>query len=292
MSDAPPQVAPAPIDDPKDYGQFTIGQVPAQGIEVGFDSGTNQWWYRIETPILTRVLDLLGCLVDEAAFYFTDVGFYCRVVDPSHVCMMALQTPGCRDSGGHNKSDMVYEEMMGIELSQLRKCIDKTESHITIVVERDNQKLRIVNDNCESMLRALDRQNMQSPKIPDFSGKEVTTFEIDSITWLKSCKRMDDVADLVNLEARESGVYWSVGGESFSREYKLTDAWTSLSGDDIKAQYSNQYILALAKKQPTTKKNHTTFKVSFGQNYPLLMQSIDDIVNWQYFLAPRVEGDA
>tara|TARA_Y100000310_G_scaffold329719_1_gene400086 strand:- start:2812 stop:3678 length:867 start_codon:yes stop_codon:yes gene_type:complete len=281
-----------PSDDgeqPKDYGQFTIGQVPAQGIEVGFDSGTNQWWYRIETPILRRVIDLLGCLVDEAAFYFTDVGFYCRVVDPSHVCMMALQTPGCRDSGGNNESDMVYEEMMGVELSKLLKCIDKTESHITIVVESDTGKLRIVNDNCESMLRALDRQNMQSPKIPDFSGMEVTTFEIDSITWLKSCKRMDDVADLVSLETNENGVYWSAGGESFKREYKLTDTYT---GEEITAQYSNQYVLGLAKKQPITKKNHTTFKVSFGKNYPLLIESIDDIVNWQYFLAPRIEGDA
>ena len=276
-------------DDPKDYGQFTIGQVPAQGIEVGFDSGTNQWWYRIETPILTRVIDLLGTLVDEAAFYFTDVGFYCRVVDPSHVCMMALQTPGCVDNGGngaHNEGD--YEEMMGVELSQLRKCIDKTESHITIVVERDTGKLRIVNDNCESMLRALDRQNI-SPKIPDFSDIEMTTFEIDSITWLKSCRRMDDVADLVNLEARQNGMYWSVGGESFSREYKLTDTYT---GEEIAAQYSNQYVLGLAKKQPTTKTNHTTFKVSFGKNYPLLIESIDDLVNWQYFLAPRIEGDA
>ena len=281
-----------PLDDgeqPKDYGQFTIGQVPAQGIEVGFDSGTNQWWYRIETPILQRVIDLLGCLVEEAVFYFTDTGFYCRVVDASHVCMMALQTPGCRDSGGNNESDMVYEEMMGVELSKLLKCIDKTESHITIVVESDTGKLRIVNDNCESMLRVFDRQNMQSPKIPDFSGMEVTTFEIDSITWLKSCKRMDDVADLVNLETRENGVYWSVGGESFSREYKLTDTYT---GEEITAQYSNQYVLGLARKQPTTKKNHTTFKVSFGENYPLLIESIDDIVNWQYFLAPRTEGDA
>jgi len=184
---------------------------------------------------------------------------------------------------------MGYEEMMGIELGKLAKCIDKTESHITIVVESDTGKLRIVNDNCESMLRGLDRQNVQVPNIPDFTGKEMTTFEIDSITWLKSCKRMDDVADLITLRTRENGVYWTTGGESFSREYKLTDTYT---GEEIAAQYSNQYVLGLAKKQPITKKNHTTFKVSFGENYPLLIESIDDMVNWQYFLAPRIEGDA
>ena len=273
-------------DQPKDYGQFTIGQVPAQGIEVGFDNGTNQWWYRIETPILRRVIDLLGSLVEEAVFYFTYTGFYCRVVDASHVCMMALQTPGCVDNNLQGDS-MVYEEMMGVELSKLLKCIDKTESHITIVVESDTGKLRIVNDNCESVLRALDRQNMQSPKIPEIEPQ--TTFEIDSITWLKSCRRMDDIADLINLVTNENGVYWSAGGESFKREYKLTDTYT---GEEVTAQYSNQYILALARKQPTTKKNHTTFKVSFGEYYPMRIDSIDDIVNWQYFLAPRVEGDA
>jgi len=269
-------------DQPKDYGQFTIGQVPAQGIEVGFDSGTNQWWYRIETPILRRVIDLLGCLVEEAVFHFTDTGFYCRVVDSSHVCMMALQTPGCGDWGGPAAGGR-----MGVELSKLLKCIDKTESHITIVVESDKGKLRIVNDNCESMLRGLDIQNMQSPKIPEIEPQ--TTFEIDSITWLKSCRRMDDIADLVDLVTNESGVYWSAGGESFKREYKLTDTYT---GDEVTAQYSNQYVLGLARKQPTTKKNHTTFRVSYGANYPMRIDSIDDIVNWQYFLAPRVDGDA
>jgi len=284
MSDLPIIIPPTDDEQPKDYGQFTIGQVPAQGIEVGFDSGTNQWWYRIETPILQRVIDLLNVLVEEAAFYFTDTGFYCRVVDASHVCMMALQTPGCVD----NKTmDLVYENAMGIDLVQLNKCIDKTESHITIVVESDKGQLRAVNNNCESVIRALDIQNVQTPRIPDIEPQ--TSFEIDSITWLKSCKRMSDIADLINLVTNERGVHWSFKGEQFSREYKLTDTYT---GEDATAQYSNQYVLRLAKRQPITKKNHTNLRVSFGERNPMRIDSIDDIVNWQYFLAPRTEGDA
>ena len=58
MSNILPPIAPSDDDQPKDYGQFTIGQVPAQGIEVGFDSGTNQWWYRIETPILLSLIHI------------------------------------------------------------------------------------------------------------------------------------------------------------------------------------------------------------------------------------------
>ena len=275
---------PSDDDEPKDYGQFTIGQTPASSIEVGTDGATGDWWYRVKTKTLARFIDYTSCLEEEVKINFTPTGFGARIVDPCHVAMLTISTPGW----GH-ESDGVK---VGIDLSQLKRCIDKDEEHITLVVSPDGMKFLAVNDKCETSIYPLDR-NMAEPRIPELDTPQ-TSFIIGSKEWLKACKRMYDVSDLTTLLGRDDGtvVFTTEGDYTTSRTYHLSD---EMVGEPVRTQYSLDYLVTFASRFPKSKRDAITFRVEWGDSYPLLLSSIEDgndTVDWQYFLAPRLDGEA
>jgi len=283
---------PSDDDEPKDYGQFNIGQTPTPSVEVGCDGASGNWWYRVETTMLARFIKYAKTLVEEAVFYFGQDGFFIRVVDPSHVAMAVIATPGCDRQASSASPEC--ENKWGLELSKLERCLDKTESHITLVLDENANRLLAVNDKCETSIRPLDRQNMQAPRIPIGVTDMTHSFDIDSRDWLKGAKRLNDIGDLVTLSINEaSTACFSISGESDSRTYTLSDDTT---GEGVcSTQYSLQYILPFAKAIPQTKKGATTFRVRWGDRFPLFLESIEggnDIVEWEFFLAPRVDGDS
>ena len=55
------------------------------------------------------------------------------------------------------------------------------------------------------------------------------------------------------------------------------------------------YLVTFASRFPKSKRDAITFRVEWGDSYPLLLSSIEDgndTVDWQYFLAPRLDGEA
>jgi len=268
-----------PIPVPKDYG-FTIGQqtqVSHGSLEVGFDTGANEYWYRLESAALRRYLDFVAVCSEEVWLYFTESGIFTRAVDNSFVAMAEVSFHGT------DTTDEVIG-VVGVDVKDLVNCIDKDEKHITLVPQHEFSELLVVNDNCMTTLKAYDEEPV-TPKTPEL---DLTTFTtIGSIQFDKACKRMKSVGDDYVIRTTEGGrVKLICKSGSITREYNLSDTY---AGDPARAQYSGQYLLGLCKAIPTTKNAAIDLLIEWEDDKPLMVTGKDDLVRWQYMLAPREE---
>lgn len=265
-----------PIPVPKDYG-FTIGQQTQEShgsLEVGFDTGTNQYWYRLESAALRRYLNLVRVCNEEVWLHFTESGIFTKTVDVGHVAMMEVSFRGT------DTTDEVIG-VVGVEVKDLLNCIDKDEEHITLVPQHGFSELLVVNDDCVTTLKAFTSEPIV-PQTPELDLS--TSFAINSIQLDKACKKLKSVGDFYTIRTtNDYGVKMVCKSGSITREYNLSDSYTGVA---TRCEYNGCYLLGLCKAIPTTKKSAIDLLIEWQDDKPLIVTGKDDLVRWCYFLAP------
>jgi len=287
----------------KDYGQMpsiappTIASTPdtPPTIEVGFDADGGKWWYRIETATLARYLRLAGIVSEEVSLNFTDTGFYSRIVDPSHVSLMSIATPGnpvCLENSPVG--------WVRLDVKELNECLDKAETHITLVIDGDesNTLLEVINENCRTTLTGRSTPGLE-PRIPDIDFEATVT--VCGRDFTKAVKRISSISQLavLSLTPHEEGAL--TGDLTLSsppttgftnRTYTLLKDEATPEGCTIESIFSTQYLGYLCKGLPAIKRDAIDIAISWGPQNPCHVTGVSDLVEWSYFLAPRIEGDA
>jgi proliferating cell nuclear antigen len=234
------------------------------------------------------IVDILSTLVEEARFNFNADNLEIRVVDPSHVAMIRMEI----DKSAFESWE-VDETVLGLELSKLSKLVSLAGTGDLLEINFDEGfgRVNINVGEIERVIRPLDRQNMQEPRVPDL---DVTTLAcLSGAKFARALKAADQVGDLVTFSLDQNKFNVNVSGESdsVSVTYEAGELQELVCDNPVKSQYSLQYLLPLAKRIESTVDSIT---VRFGENYPLRLEF--DIADGQgkvvYFLAPRVEGDA
>jgi len=280
-----------PTDEPKDYG-FTIGQVSESGaVEIGTDGSTpDTWWYRVETKTLQRFLQMASVLSDEVQLNFTDTGIFAKVVDPSHVSMLIVATPGCVPVD--ESSVMV---VTSIELSDLVRCIDKDEDHITLVCGKHQSHLLVQNDNCVTKLRGLNNP-LPLPRVPTFDALDANA-TISCAALTKAVRRMSDITASVLLQSDGDAMGQTkvslrtpvTGSDCAERIYTLPTE--SVGGECSTAQtYSLNYLKDFCAALPKAKRDQFDVRMEWSNGHPLFINNNgDDAIDWTWLLAPRLD---
>lgn len=288
--DIPSMTAP-----PKDYYSHVTAENTNDAVEVGFESSTQQWWVRVETPIMMQFVKYLMRIADDAIIVVTETGLAARVIDAMHISMFTVKTPDCEFDFAQQARDADHVEDTGIvgelyvDLTHLNKCFDKDESHVTLVFKGDPfHELLVVNDDCQTTLKGIDIHTALRPRVPEIMLN--TWCELDSATLVKGAKRMADVTEKVILRATDGDVKFSAVSASVSRQFNLCK---QMGGGDTRSSYSLEHLRNFIGGLPTAKKDLVTLRLSWNENHPLLIRTLDgsDKTEWAFFLAPHV-GDA
>ena len=295
MSDGP-----APVSPPKDYYGHVTAENTNDAVEVGFESGTGQWWVRVETPIMMQFVKYLMRVAEDAIIVVTETGLAARVVDAMHISMFTVKTPDCEFDFAQQARGADYVKDVGIvgeiyvDLIDLSKCFDKDESHVTLVFKSYNfgepfDELLVVNDDCQTTLKGIDIHTALRPRIPDIMFG--TMCIVDSPTLVKGAKRMADVTDKVILRATDGDVKFSAVSASVSRQFNLGGQL----GEDARSSYALEHLRNFINVLPTSKTGKINVRLSWNNNQPVLIESVTDtpdLTEWTFFLAPHIEGDA
>ena len=290
--DIPSMTAP-----PKDYYSHVTAENTNDAVEVGFESSTQQWWVRVETPIMTQFVKYLMRIADDAIIVVTETGLAARVVDAMHISMFTVKTPDCEFDFARTALKADYVKDTGIvgelyvDLTDLNKCFDKDESHVTLVFKGDPfHELLVVNDDCQTTLKGIDIHTALRPRIPDITFG--TMCIVDSPTLVKGAKRMADVTEKVILRATDGDVKFSAVSASVSRQFNLGK---QMGGEDTRSSYSLEHLRNFINVLPTSKTGKINVRLSWNNNNPVLIESVTDtpdLTEWSFFLAPHIEGDA
>jgi hypothetical protein len=137
------------------------------------------------------------------------------------------------------------------------------------------------------IIRPLDRQNMQEPRVPELEGQ--TNIECNTKKLLQALQGANDVGDLVTFEVTDGSLQVGVYGESDS--FVAPVGGELKDGEDCRSQYSLQYILPFVKAVT----GGDTITVKFKDDYPLRLEGEyecgGETLRYIYFLAPRVDGE-
>ena len=291
MSETPVNIGP-----PKDYYGHVTAQNTNDAVEVGFEASTNQWWVRVETPIMIQFVKYLMRIHEEAIIVVTETGLAARVVDIMHVSMFTVKTPDCEFDFARQARGADYVDDVGIageiyvDLTDLSKCFDKDESHVTLVFKGDPfHELLVVNDDCQTTLKGIDIKTAVRPRIPEIMLN--TMCIVDSATLVKGAKRMADVTDKVILRATDGDVKFSAVSANMSRQFNLGEQL----GEDARSSYALEHLRNFINVLPTSKTGKINVRLSWNDNHPVLIESVNhtpDLTEWAFFLAPHIEGDA
>jgi len=282
--------------EPKDYYGHVTAENTNDAVEVGFEASTNQWWVRVETPIMMQFIKYLMRIQDKAIIVVTQTGLAARVVDAMHVSMFTVKTPDCEFDFARQARGADYVDNVGIvgemyvNLIDLSKCFDKDESHVTLVFKGDPfDELLVVNDDCQTTLKGIDIHTALRPRIPDVMLN--TTCVVDSAALVKGAKRMADFGDIAILRATDGDVKFSMVYDTMSRQFNLAEGCFP----DARSSYSLEQLRGFINVLPTSKKGKINVRLSWNTNHPLLIETCEDtpdLTEWSFFLAPRIEGDA
>lgn len=236
--------------------------------------------------LMSKIVDTLGVVVEDAKFEFKSDGLHTRVVDASHVAMIKLDV----DSAAFETWEL-DDVNLGLELKKIKEFVSLGGPTDLIEMSWNDTsgELSLNLGLIDKTMRPIDESAIVSPQVPPLEQK--STVKINGSSLATALQAARQVGDLVVFSLDSDHFTIHVQGQSDSVTVKFgKDQLESIKCDNpIRSQYSLTYLLPLAKVFKTIESVH----LGFGDSYPLSLQFTfqDGAGEVQYFLAPRVENE-
>ena len=236
--------------------------------------------------LISKIIDTLGVVVEDARFDFGENGLEIRVVDPSHVAMIQMNI----DSAAFDTWEL-DETKLGLELRKIKELVSLggPTDMIEMAYGDETGVLTVNLGKIDRNIRPLDNSTMTPPTLPELNLPcKVTISGADFTQALKAARQ---VGDLVNFSIDENTFTVHVLGstDSVTVAFNKDELQHIECEGPARSQYSLTYLVPLSKVFG----NLESVNIGFGENYPLSMSFnfYDGAAEVQYFLAPRVEND-
>ncbi|MDA1167461.1 MAG: DNA polymerase sliding clamp [archaeon] len=236
--------------------------------------------------LMSKIVDTLGVVVEDAKFEFKSDGLHTRVVDASHVAMIKLDV----DSAAFETWEL-DDVNLGLELKKIKEFVSLGGPTDLIEMSWNDAsgELSLNLGLIDKTMRPIDESAIVSPQVPPLEQK--STVKINGAALATALQAARQVGDLVSFSLDSDHFTIHVQGNSDSVTVKFgKDQVESIKCDNpIRSQYSLTYLVPLAKVFKTIESVH----IGFGDSYPLSLQFTfqDGAGEVQYFLAPRVENE-
>ena len=236
--------------------------------------------------LMSKIIETLGVVVEDARFDFGENGLEIRVVDPSHVAMIQMNI----DSAAFDTWEL-DETKLGLELRKIKELVSLggPTDMIEMAYGDETGVLTVNLGKIDRNIRPLDNTTMNPPTLPELELPcKVTISGSDFTQALKAARQ---VGDLVNFSIDENTFTVHVQGstDSVTVAFNKDELQHMECEKPARSQYSLTYLVPLSKIFG----NLESVNIGFGENYPLSMSFNfhDGAAEVQYFLAPRVEND-
>tara|TARA_B110000902_G_scaffold120719_1_gene141497 strand:+ start:57 stop:797 length:741 start_codon:yes stop_codon:yes gene_type:complete len=236
--------------------------------------------------LMSKIIETLGVVVEDARFDFGENGLEIRVVDPSHVAMIQMNI----DSAAFDTWEL-DETKLGLELRKIKELVSLggPTDMIEMAYGDESGVLTVNLGKIDRNIRPLDNTTMNPPTLPELNLPcKVTISGSDFTQALKAARQ---VGDLVNFSIDENTFTVHVLGstDSVTVAFNKDELQHLECEGPARSQYSLTYLVPLSKIFG----NLESVNIGFGENYPLSMSFNfhEGAAEVQYFLAPRVEND-
>jgi len=236
--------------------------------------------------LISKIIDTLGVVVEDARFDFSESGLEIRVVDPSHVAMIRMKI----DSAAFETWEL-DETSLGLELRKIKELVSLggPTDMIEMAYGDETGVLTVNLGKIDRNIRPLDNSTMTPPTLPEL--KLPCKVTISGADFTQALKAARQVGDLVNFSIDENTFTVHVLGstDSVTVAFNKDELQHIECEGPARSQYSLTYLVPLSKVFG----NLESVNIGFGENYPLSMSFnfYDGAAEVQYFLAPRVEND-
>ena len=234
--------------------------------------------------LMSKIIDTLGVVVEDAKFEFKEDRLQATVVDASHVAMIDLRV----DAAAFETWE-VEESQLAVELKKIKELISlgSADDHIEMAFTQDVLTLNL--GKIDLNIRPLDPSTINSPNLPNIEIP--STIEINGSALAQALRASRLGGDLVNFSIDANTFTVHVQGQPDSVNVSFTkDDLESLNcSKPARSQYSLTYLVPLSKVFGSL----GTVKLGFGESFPLRLEFsfMDGAAEVIYFLAPRVESD-
>ena len=241
---------------------------------------------KLDSPkLLADSISLLSELVLEVKAKINKSGFEVTALDPANVALVSLKIP----AKVFSQFDVEKEEELGLNLEDLRQVLKRVSSSSGLIIERQNNtlKLKILEKSKRAFNLALINIESEEKQVPNltFSSK----IEMDSVSFAESMNDASIVSDSCSFTASENLFLIEAKGT-------LNSSKTEFNSDEIKiqskekatAKYSLDYLIKFAKASKISDK----VVINFSTNYPARFDFINkESIELRFILAPRVEEE-
>ena len=236
--------------------------------------------------LMSKIIETLGVVVEDARFDFGENGLEIRVVDPSHVAMIQMNI----DSAAFDTWEL-DETKLGLELRKIKELVSLggPTDMIEMAYGDETGVLTVNLGKIDRNIRPLDNTTMNPPTLPEL--KLPCKVTISGSDFTQALKAARQVGDLVNFSIDENTFTVHVQGstDSVTVAFNKDELQHMECEKPARSQYSLTYLVPLSKIFG----NLESVNIGFGENYPLSMSFNfhDGAAEVQYFLAPRVVND-
>ena len=212
--------------------------------------------------LMSKILDTLKAVVEDAKFDFKENSLHIRVVDHSHVAMIQMDI----DSAAFDTWEL-DETSLAFEIDVVRNLVSlgAPDELLNLTADEGTGMLHAKLGNVEGELRTIDPSTITVPALPPLDPKcKVHLSGNDFIRILKAAALGGDMMTL------------SIGGDHFTVSASGTNSniQVKFHKDNLQLfEYDNQAHsqYSLGYLQPLTKVigRVETLEIGFGENYPL-----------------------
>ena len=236
--------------------------------------------------LISKIVDTLGVVVEDAKFEFKEGGLHTRVVDASHVAMIKLDV----DSAAFDTWEL-DEVNLGLELKKIKDLV-KLGAPTELIEMSWNETSGTLNLNLgliDKSLRPIDESAIVSPQVPPLEQKSIV--RIDGAILSTALEAASQAGDLVSfsLDADHFTIHVQGQSETVTVKFGKDELDHIQCESPIRSQYSLTYLVPLSK----VFKSMGNVQIGFGDSYPLSLQFSfnEGAAEVNYFLAPRVENE-
>ena len=236
--------------------------------------------------LMSKILDTLKAVVEDAKFDFKENSLHIRVVDHSHVAMIQMDI----DSAAFDTWEL-DETSIAFEIDMVRDLVSlgTPEEMLNLKADEGTGVLQAKLGNVEGELRTIDPSTITVPALPPLDPK--CKVHLSGSDFIRILKAAALGGDMMTLAINKDHFTVSANSTNSNIQVNFHKDDLQLFEFDIPAhsQYSLGYLQPLNKVIGRVE----TLEIGFGENYPLAINFAfyDGAVEVKYFLAPRVEGD-
>ena len=149
--------------------------------------------------LMSKIIETLGVVVEDARFDFGENGLEIRVVDPSHVAMIQMNI----DSAAFDTWEL-DETKLGLELRKIKELVSLggPTDMIEMAYGDETGVLTVNLGKIDRNIRPLDNTTMNPPTLPEL--KLPCKVTISGSDFTQALKAARQVGDLVNFSIDEN----------------------------------------------------------------------------------------